>query len=61
MVNSTNAGIIKGGPNPEMARIFVDFMLSPAGQKIYAERNYEYRLCRVCRWQKGSRRSIRSG
>jgi iron(III) transport system substrate-binding protein len=42
MVNSTNAGIIKGGPNPEMARIFVDFMLSPAGQKIYAERNYEY-------------------
>jgi len=42
MVNSTNAGIIKGGPNPEMARIFIDFMLSPAGQKIYAERNYEY-------------------
>jgi iron(III) transport system substrate-binding protein len=42
MVNSTNASIIKGGPNPEMARIFVDFMLSPAGQKIYAERNYEY-------------------
>ncbi len=42
MVNSTNAGIIKGGPNPEMARIFVDFMLSPVGQKIYAERNYEH-------------------
>lgn len=42
MVNSTNAGIIKGGPNPEMARIFVDFMLSPTGQKTYAERNYEY-------------------
>lgn len=42
MVNSTNAGIVKGGPNPEMAKIFVDFMLSPAGQKIYAERNYEY-------------------
>lgn len=42
MVNSTNAGIIKGGPNPEIAKIFVDFMLSPDGQKIYAERNYEY-------------------
>lgn len=42
MVNSTNAGIVKGGPNPEMAKMFVDFMLSPDGQKIYAERNYEY-------------------
>lgn len=42
MVNSTNAGVVKGGPNPEMAKIFVDFMLSPGGQKIYAERNYEY-------------------
>ncbi|MGQ9547287.1 MAG: extracellular solute-binding protein [Roseiflexus sp.] len=42
MVNSTNVGIVKDGPNPEMARIFVDFMLSPDGQKTYAERNYEY-------------------
>ncbi len=41
-VNSTNAGIVKGGPNPEMAKIFVDFMLSPTGQQIYADRNYEY-------------------
>lgn len=42
IVNSTNAGIIKGGPNPELARIFVDFMLSPEGQRVYAEQNFEY-------------------
>lgn len=42
IVNSTNAGIIKGGPNPELARIFVDFMLSAEGQRVYAEQNFEY-------------------
>ena len=41
-VNSTNAGMIKGGPNAELARLFIDFMLSPEGQKVYAEKNYEY-------------------
>lgn len=41
-VNSTNAGLIKGGPNPELAQLFIDFMLSPEGQKVYAEKNYEY-------------------
>jgi len=42
IVNSTNAGIVKGSKNPELARLFVDFMLSPAGQKVYAEKNFEY-------------------
>ncbi len=42
IVNSTNAGIIKGSKHPELARLFVDFMLSPTGQKVYAEKNFEY-------------------
>ncbi|MCS6908971.1 MAG: extracellular solute-binding protein [Anaerolineales bacterium] len=40
--NSTNAGILKGAPHADLARVFVDFMLSPRGQRVYAERNYEY-------------------
>lgn len=42
IVNSTNAGIVKGNRNPALAKLFVDFMLSPAGQKVYAEKNFEY-------------------
>ncbi|MEN9938719.1 MAG: hypothetical protein RLZZ387_5298 [Chloroflexota bacterium] len=42
VVNSTNAGIISGAPNAELAKLFVDFMLSPEGQKVYAEKNFEY-------------------
>jgi iron(III) transport system substrate-binding protein len=42
IVNSTNAGIIKGAKNAERAALFVDFMLSSEGQRIYAERNFEY-------------------
>lgn len=29
---------LRGAPNPEMARAFIDFVLSPAGQKIWAYR-----------------------
>ncbi len=42
IVNSTNAGIVNGGKNADNARLFVDFMLSAAGQKVYAEANFEY-------------------
>jgi iron(III) transport system substrate-binding protein len=42
IVNSTNAGIVAGAKHPELAKIFVDFMLSPEGQKVYAEQNFEY-------------------
>jgi iron(III) transport system substrate-binding protein len=42
VVNSTNAGIVQGGPNPELAKLFVEFMLSPEGQQVYAEQNFEY-------------------
>lgn len=40
--NSTNAGIINGGPNPDIAQLFVEFMLTPEGQQVYAEQNFEY-------------------
>jgi iron(III) transport system substrate-binding protein len=42
IVNSTNAGIINGAANTARARLFVDFMLSEEGQRIFAEKNYEY-------------------
>jgi iron(III) transport system substrate-binding protein len=42
VVNSTNAGIIKGSKHEALARLFVDFMLSPEGQKIFAKGNFEY-------------------
>jgi iron(III) transport system substrate-binding protein len=42
IVNSTNAGMVRDGPNPELARLFIDFMLSTRGQRVYAEQNFEY-------------------
>ena len=42
VVNSTNAGIIKGAPNPELAQAFVDYLLTTDGQKVFADLNYEY-------------------
>jgi iron(III) transport system substrate-binding protein len=40
--NSTNIGIVKNNPNKETTRLFVDWMLSPTAQKLFAEANYEY-------------------
>ncbi len=42
IVNSTNAGIVQGAKHPELARLFIDWMLSPEGQKVYADLNFEY-------------------
>jgi iron(III) transport system substrate-binding protein len=42
VVNSTSAGLVQGGKHPELARLFIDFMLSPEGQKVYADQNFEY-------------------
>ncbi len=42
VVNSTNAGIIDGAKHPELAKLFIDYMLSPEGQKVYADLNFEY-------------------
>lgn len=39
--NITGVGLVKGGPNPEAARQFVDFMLRPDVQELFAQRNFE--------------------
>ncbi len=41
-LNTTNAAVVKGAPHADLARLFIDFMLSPRGQQVYAERNFEY-------------------
>ncbi len=42
VVNSTNAGIIRGAKNPQAAQLFVDFLLSAEGQRVFAEANFEH-------------------
>ncbi|MEO0560658.1 MAG: extracellular solute-binding protein [Chloroflexota bacterium] len=42
IVNSTSIGIINGTEDREIAEIFVDFMLSEAGQDVYANGNFEW-------------------
>ncbi len=44
LTNATAVGLVKGGRNARAAQAFVDFLLSPAGQKLFAELNYEYPL-----------------
>jgi len=41
VVNVAGAGIIKGAKNGEAARKFMDFLLKPETQKIFAEVNFE--------------------
>lgn len=40
-VNIRGIGIVKGGPNPENARLFVEYLLRPEVQKEIALRNWE--------------------
>ena len=42
--NATAAAVIAGSANPTAAQAFIDFLLSPEGQKLFAEANYEYPL-----------------
>jgi iron(III) transport system substrate-binding protein len=42
ITNATAAAIIKGVPNADAAQAFLDFLVSPEGQKLFAEVNYEY-------------------
>lgn len=44
ITNATAVAIVKGGRNRPAAQAFVDFLLSPEGQKLFAELNYEYPL-----------------
>lgn len=41
-VNVSGAGIAKNAPNRENAVKFLEYLVSPAAQKIYAEANFEY-------------------
>ncbi len=44
ITNATAAGIVKGAKNTSAAQAFIDFLLSPEGQELFAELNYEYPL-----------------
>lgn len=37
----SGVGLIKGAPHPELAKSFIDWLLTPEAQKLYAELNYE--------------------
>jgi len=41
-VNATGAAIAKHAPHAATARKLVEYLLSPEGQKLYAEQNFEY-------------------
>lgn len=42
ITNATAAAIVKGSDNLAAAQAFLDFLISPEGQKLFAEANYEY-------------------
>jgi iron(III) transport system substrate-binding protein len=44
ITNATAAAIINGAPHVPAAQAFLDFLVSPEGQKLFAEQNYEYPL-----------------
>ena len=44
IANATAAAVINGAPHVETAQAFMDFLVSPEGQKLFAELNYEYPL-----------------
>lgn len=44
ITNATAAAVVQGGANPAAAQALLDFLLSPEGQELFAELNYEYPL-----------------
>ena len=44
LVNLNAIAVVEGGPHPELAKQFVDFVLSPAGQRLLVEKAYEIPL-----------------
>src|SRR5687768_2131905 len=44
ITNATAAAIVNGAPHLAAAQAFLDFLVSPEGQKLFAEQNYEYPL-----------------
>lgn len=41
-INISGAGLVKAAPNPENAMRFLEFMVSPEAQEIFASGNYEF-------------------
>lgn len=41
-VNATGAALAKNAPNAAAAVKLIEYLVSPAGQKVYAEQNFEY-------------------
>lgn len=44
ITNATAAAVVNGAPHLTAAQAFLDFLVSPEGQKLFAEQNYEYPL-----------------
>ena len=44
ITNATAAAIVNGAAHVAAAQAFLDFLVSPEGQKLFAELNYEYPL-----------------
>jgi iron(III) transport system substrate-binding protein len=44
ITNATAAAVVNGAPHLAPAQAFLDFLISPEGQKLFAEQNYEYPL-----------------
>ena len=44
ITNATAAAVVNGAPHLAAAQAFLDFLVSSAGQKLFAEQNYEYPL-----------------
>jgi iron(III) transport system substrate-binding protein len=44
LVNVAGIAIVKGAPHLLQAQKFIDFLVSPAAQKLFAELNFEYPL-----------------
>jgi iron(III) transport system substrate-binding protein len=44
ITNATAGAVVRGAPNTAAAQAFLDFLVSPGGQKLFAELNYEYPL-----------------
>lgn len=44
ITNATAAGVIAGTKNLPAAQAFMDYLVSPVGQELFAELNYEYPL-----------------
>ena len=44
ITNATAAAVVNGAPHLTAAQAFLDFLVSPEGQKLFAEQNYEHPL-----------------